>query len=96
MRVRALAPSSSFVTIMIKTMKMSGTCATSLDVDIEDGIIRDLKFYGGCDGNLKAISKLAVGMRTVDVIGLLDGIKCGRKPTSCPDQLAKALKALES
>ena len=81
---------------MMKTMRMSGTCATSLDIDVEDGVIKDLKFYGGCDGNLKAISKLAVGMRTSDVIGLLDGIKCGRKPTSCPDQLAKAIRELEN
>ena len=85
-----------FVMIMIKTMKMSGTCATSVDADIEDGVVKSVKFYGGCDGNLKAISKLVAGMRTDDIINMLDGIKCGRKPTSCPDQLAKALKALKA
>ena len=71
---------------------MSGVCATSVDVDIEDGVIKHVLFHGGCDGNLQAISRLAAGMKTDEIIKLLEGIKCGRKPTSCPDQLAKALE----
>jgi uncharacterized protein (TIGR03905 family) len=70
---------------------MSGTCASEVTFEVEDGIVKSLSFVGGCDGNLQAISKLVPGMRASDVIRLLEGIKCGRKPTSCPDQLAKAL-----
>ena len=63
-----------------------------IETELDGDTIVSVKFYGGCDGNLKGISKLAVGMKAQDVIGLLEGTKCGFKNTSCPDQLAKALK----
>ena len=72
--------------------KTSGTCSRSIDFEIENGKVKNVRFHGGCDGNLKEISKLVVGMKAQDVIGLLEGTKCGFKNTSCPDQLAKALK----
>ena len=61
-------------------------------VEIEDGIIRNVKVIGGCDGNLKGISKLLVGMKAEDAIERMEGTRCGFKNTSCPDQLAKALR----
>ena len=80
---------------MIKSIKMNGTCATAVYVEVIDGIIKSVTFNGGCDGNLKAISKLVAGMHADDVIKMLEGIKCGHKDTSCPDQLAHALKVSE-
>jgi uncharacterized protein (TIGR03905 family) len=71
---------------------MSGTCAVELSFEVEAGVVKSVAFSGGCDGNLQAISRLVAGMHTSDVIKLLEGIKCGRRPTSCPDQLATALK----
>ena len=61
--------------------------------DIEDGVIKELKVVGGCNGNLKGISSLVKGMTVEEAIKRLDGIKCGFKNTSCPDQIAQALKA---
>lgn len=69
-----------------------GVCSRKIDVDIEDGIIRSVAYTGGCHGNTQGISALVVGMRVEDVIARLEGIRCGGKPTSCPDQLANALK----
>ena len=69
-----------------------GTCSYQIDLDVEDGVIKDIQFYGGCDGNLKGIGALVEGQDVSDVIARLEGIQCGMKPTSCPDQLAKALK----
>ena len=66
-----------------------------ISFDVEDGIIRNLEFLGGCNGNAKGISALVEGQRVEDVISKLSGITCGYKTTSCPDQLSKALKALE-
>ena len=63
--------------------------------EVEDGIVKSLQVQGGCHGNLQGISKLVVGMKVEDVIARLEGIRCGFKPTSCPDQLAKALKEAE-
>ena len=77
-------------------MKLSyrpkGTCSVKMDVEVVDGIIQEVKIHGGCDGNLKGISQLVVGMEAADVIQRLKGIRCGSKATSCPDQLAKALE----
>lgn len=70
----------------------SGVCSREMRVEVEDGIIRQVKVIGGCDGNLKGISKLLVGMRAEDAIEKLEGIRCGFKNTSCPDQLSKALR----
>ncbi len=69
-----------------------GVCSREMRVELEDGIIRKVKVIGGCDGNLKGISSLLVGMRAEDAIARLEGIRCGFKNTSCPDQLSIALR----
>lgn len=65
-----------------------------IDIDIEDGTIRDVRFMSGCHGNLQGIGRLVRGMKADEVIARLEGIRCGHRPTSCPDQLAKALKEI--
>ena len=77
---------------MTITYKTRGTCSSKMTVEVEDGVVQSLKVDGGCSGNLQGISRLVAGMKAEDVIARLEGIKCGFKPTSCPDQLAKALK----
>ncbi len=73
-----------------------GTCAQKIIIDIDENeIIKDVQFLGGCNGNLKGIGKLVCGLKINDVIDKLEGIKCGFKPTSCPDQLAQALKEVK-
>lgn len=69
-----------------------GTCSTHMSIQVADGIVQSLRVDSGCAGNLQGISKLVEGMKVDDVISRLEGIRCGRKPTSCPDQLAQALK----
>lgn len=76
------------------TYKTKGTCSTAIDIEVNDGIIESVQFTGGCNGNLKGICALVKGMRVEDAIEKLEGIRCGMKPTSCPDQLAQALKLL--
>ena len=76
------------------TYKTKGTCSTAIDIEVNDGIIESVQFTGGCNGNLKGICALVKGMRGEDAIEKLEGIRCGMKPTSCPDQLAQALKSL--
>ena len=71
-----------------------GTCATAIDLEVKDGIIESVQFIGGCNGNTKGISALVKGMAVEDAISRLKGIKCGMKPTSCPDQLAQALEQM--
>ena len=71
--------------------KTKGTCSTSIDVELKDGVIDSVKFTGGCNGNLQGISALVKGMKPEEAISRLKGIRCGFKPTSCPDQLAHAL-----
>ncbi len=71
--------------------KTRGTCSSEIHFEVEDGKITSLSYVGGCNGNLQGISSLVTGMKVEDVIAKLSGIKCGFKPTSCPDQLAKAL-----
>lgn len=72
-----------------------GTCSRSITIDVdENGIIRDLSFFGGCNGNLKGICALAIGKKASDIKQTLKGITCGMKPTSCPNQLAKALEEM--
>ena len=73
--------------------KTKGTCSTLIDFDLEDGIIHNVRYTGGCNGNLKGIGKLTEGRPASEVADLLEGTLCGSKPTSCPDQLAKALRA---
>ncbi len=72
-----------------------GTCSTSIDIEVKDGVIESVQFTGGCNGNLQGISSLVKGMRVEEAISKLKGIKCGFKPTSCPDQLAKALESMQ-
>ena len=74
------------------TYKTNGVCSRSIDLEVEDGIVIDVKFNGGCNGNTQGISALVKGMKIEDVIQKLQGIKCGFKNTSCPAQLAEALK----
>lgn len=76
---------------MKKTYFTHGTCCKAFDIEIEDGIIRNVDFYGGCNGNLQGICSLIKGMKIDDVVVRLKGIRCGGKPTSCPDQLSQAL-----
>lgn len=71
-----------------------GVCSTSIDIELEDGIIKSVAFTGGCNGNLQGISRLIQGMKAEDAISRLKGIRCGFKNTSCPDQLAKALESM--
>ncbi len=73
------------------TWYTSGTCSRKIDFEIEENVITEINFEGGCPGNLHGISNIVVGMNIDDVIKRFKGIKCGNKPTSCPDQLAMAL-----
>jgi uncharacterized protein (TIGR03905 family) len=72
--------------------KTKGTCSTQIELDVVDGLIRNVKFTNGCNGNLQGISKLVEGMKAEEAIEKLRGIKCGFKPTSCPDQLSYAIE----
>lgn len=74
------------------TYKTKGTCSQTINFDIIDGKVKNVEFLGGCNGNLKGIAVLVDGMTPEEVISKLEGIKCGFKNTSCPDQLAQALK----
>jgi len=71
-----------------------GTCSSAIDIEVNNGVIESVAFTGGCNGNLKGISALVKGMKVEDAISRLEGIRCGFKSTSCPDQLAQALKTL--
>ena len=68
-----------------------GVCSSKIDLDIEDGVVRHVRFTGGCDGNLKAVSALIEGMKVEEVQKRLTGIHCGQKSTSCADQVARGL-----
>ena len=72
--------------------KTSGTCSQKIFFEIEDNILKSVQFLGGCNGNLKGIGKLVEGMDAEEIISRLEGTTCGGKNTSCPDQLAQALK----
>ena len=72
--------------------KTKGTCSRNILFDVEDGLVKNVQYIGGCNGNLKGIGALVEGMRVEDAIARLEGITCGMKSTSCPDQLAQALK----
>ena len=69
-----------------------GTCSRTSFFDLEDGKIHNVQFIGGCNGNLKGISRLLKGMKAEDAIERMEGTTCGPRPTSCPDQIAKNLK----
>ena len=72
--------------------KTRGTCSQYINFELNNGVVTNVQFLGGCNGNLKGIGALVEGMKAEDVIARVEGIKCGMKATSCPDQLAKALK----
>ena len=79
---------------MHKTYKTKGTCSVQIDFDIKDGKIYNLKYLGGCNGNLKGIAALVEGQEVETVKNKLKGINCNGRGTSCPDQLAKALEEI--
>jgi len=72
--------------------KTQGTCSKMINVELDNGIITKVEFIGGCPGNVIGLSKLVEGRPAEEIIGRVEGITCGYKPTSCPDQLAKALR----
>ena len=76
---------------MTYTYMPTGVCSSQIDLELEDGVIRSVAFTGGCNGNQQGISRLVTGMPAQEAIERLQGIQCGWKPTSCPDQLSKAL-----
>ena len=78
------------------TYQTVGTCSRFIEVTGDNGIVTDVKFYGGCHGNLQGIASLVKGMRYEDIIARLKGISCNGKPTSCPDQLCHAIEQLMS
>ena len=69
-----------------------GVCSRQMIIEVDDGVVQDVEVIGGCHGNLQGISALVEGMKVEDVIDRLEGLRCGFKSTSCPDQLAQALK----
>ena len=73
--------------------RTKGVCSQAIEFEVVDHKVQHVKFIGGCSGNTQGIAKLVEGMDVDEVIRRLEGIQCGRKPTSCPDQLAKALAA---
>ncbi|MCL2223798.1 MAG: TIGR03905 family TSCPD domain-containing protein [Defluviitaleaceae bacterium] len=75
------------------TYKTKGVCCDEIQVEVSDGIVNEVKFSNGCNGNLKGIAELAKGRKAEDLIASLSGIQCGVRGTSCPDQLAAALKS---
>ena len=77
---------------MVYTYKTTGVCSRQITIDVEDGIVQNVTFDGGCNGNTKGISGLVRGMKVEEAIERLGGIRCGLKSTSCPDQLACALR----
>lgn len=77
---------------MTITYRPKGVCSRLMRVEVEDGIIRQVEVQGGCSGNLQGISRLLVGMPVQQAIERMEGVRCGGKPTSCPNQLAKALR----
>lgn len=72
--------------------KTKDTCASQIDFDLTDGVVTDIHFFGGCNGNLKMISKLLENKKAEEIIASCEGNTCGRRPTSCADQLAQAVK----
>lgn len=80
---------------MVFDYQPKGVCSRLMRIEVDDGVVKSLQVMGGCNGNLQGISKLVEGMKVEEVIARLEGIRCGFKPTSCPDQLAQALKGLQ-
>ncbi|MEE0965944.1 MAG: TIGR03905 family TSCPD domain-containing protein [Bacilli bacterium] len=80
---------------MIYEFKPRGVCCQKIIIDAEDDVVNRVQFIGGCSGNTQGVAALAQGMKVDEVVSRLEGIRCGFKPTSCPDQLAKALKEVK-
>ena len=78
------------------TYKTKGTCSQMITFEVNEGKVSNVKFFGGCNGNLKGIGSLVEGMKIDEIIARLEGTTCGMKSTSCPDQLAQALKAAKN
>ena len=81
--------------MMNYTYRTSGTCSVQINFDINDDVITNVSFLGGCNGNLQGVSRLVEGMKVEEVKERLGGIRCGYKNTSCPDQLVRALEQAE-
>ena len=81
---------------MTYTYRPKGVCSQLMEIETEDGVLKSFSVMGGCDGNLQGIARLVQGMPVDQVIQRLEGIRCGFKDTSCPDQLARALKAMQA
>ena len=77
---------------MVIDFTPKGVCSRSMEIDVEGGVIQAVRVMGGCSGNLQGICSLLKGMTVEEAVGRMEGIRCGMKPTSCPDQLAQALK----
>ena len=69
----------------------AGVCSVKIQFDVDDGVVHNVQYTGGCNGNTQGVARLAEGMKIDDVIARLQGVRCGSRPTSCPDQLARAL-----
>ena len=76
--------------------KTQGTCSSHIELEVEEGVIQQVFFWGGCNGNLQGISRLVKGMKVEEAIAKLEGIRCGNRVTSCPDQLCKALREIQA
>lgn len=74
------------------TYQTKGVCSRAIDIEIEDGIVTRVEYHGGCSGNTQGVAALVRGMRVTDAVERLSGIRCGFKSSSCPDQLAEALR----
>ena len=71
--------------------RTQGTCSTNIELDVENDILKEVTYWGGCNGNLQGVSRIVKGMKVEEVITTLEGIRCSGRPPSCPDQLCKAL-----
>ncbi len=84
-----------FEQLRTRTFKTRGTCSKAIDITMKGDVIEEVHFYGGCPGNLAALSLLVKGRDKKEIIALLKGTRCGRRNSSCPDQLALALDSLD-
>lgn len=81
---------------MTYTYKTKGTCSRQMTVEVEEGIIKNVNIVGGCMGNIEGMTRLVIGRPVDEIIGLLKGVQCGMRGTSCPDQLARALEEMKA
>lgn len=81
---------------MTYTYKTKGTCSRQMTVEVEEGIIKNVNIVGGCMGNIEGMTRLVIGRPVDEIIGLLKGVQCGMRGTSCPDQLARALEEMQA